>query len=41
MRDWTQRPEFASVRALPIADDVAGGIFLMVAILVSDSSEPY
>ena len=33
MRDWTQRPEFASVRALPIADDVAGGIFLMVAIL--------
>lgn len=33
MRDWTQRPEFASVRALPIADDVTGGIFLMVAIL--------
>lgn len=31
---WTQRPEFASVRALPIADDVAGGILLlMVAIL--------
>ncbi len=30
---WTQRPEFAGVRALPIADDVAGGIFaLMVAI---------
>ena len=26
---WTQRPEFASVRALPIADDVAGGIFAL------------
>lgn len=24
---WTQRPEFAGVRALLIADDVAGGIF--------------
>ncbi len=31
---WTQRPEFASVRALPIADDVAGEfLLLMVAIL--------
>ncbi|HGF2325556.1 TPA: DUF2625 family protein, partial [Escherichia coli] len=26
---WTQRPEFAGVRALPIADDVAGGIFAL------------
>lgn len=31
---WTQRPEFAGVRALPIADDVAGEfLLLMVAIL--------